>query len=191
MTVRPPPTDHLPSSAMQSVPAWVQYVAALAALLAAVLISYDMFWRRRPRPRVRLYRDPATSRVELIILNRGGEAFTVVRMVFEVLEDGRAPKVKLDQSHGDDTPFVVPAYGAHVVRGKLPADVGGSFMIESIPQGERYFAYPPAFWQGRGRSRLRKTRDWLLRIPEADVASSRDLRGYPRPPREGETVRLR
>jgi len=153
-------------------------VAVWLSGLTLLAVLYDIIWIRRPRLRMRIRKWHGSTDLDLLFINRGGAAYTVIQVRLEIsLPDGKHLKTDWDTE-----PIEVPAYGARHARLQPPADATGYIWIEAVPMGDRFVSLPEPGWQGHSLGPLRRLIRRLTGWGDIPKGVSRELRGYRTPP---------
>lgn len=152
---------------------------ALSALVL-LFVAYDLWWKQRPRLRVRFRRFHGSDDLEVLIVNRGGGPLTILDVVFEV---ATAPDMGLKVGWVPDDgtlPAQIGPFGA--TRWKLEIENAGTMVLTGVPFIQRFFAIPEAGWQNP-RAKHRRT----------DVLNSltSELKGQRRAPTPEKPLRMR
>ena len=156
---------------------------ALATLLA---VLYDLVWRKRPRLRLRIRTWRDSTRLDLVFMNRGGSALSILKVVIQVFDGEKYPKIEWDGE-----PISVPPFGAQALRLETPSPASGSIMVETIPMGERWFALPDPGWVGHQPGRIERIWRRLLDWGSVPRGASQDLRGQKSPPTSDSPLKLK
>jgi hypothetical protein len=125
--------------------------------------------------RIRTWKD--STRLNLVFINRGGSAYSVLRVVIQAVPDGTFPKVEWDGG-----PIEVQPFGAQSLRLETPEPAAGSILIEAIPMGERWFALPEPGWSGHESGWLERAWRRITGWGRVPRGVSQELRGQGRPP---------
>lgn len=153
-------------------------LAVSAAVLA--FVAYDIWWVRRPRLRVRMRRYRDSERLDMIVINRGGSPLTILNVYFE---ESPVPGVGLKMEwKPEDGSLPTTLSGGSAADWHVELANPMTMVLAGVPFGERFFAVPPAGWEGRNRR---------LRRGEVFRGITRELKGQRKPPTPEKPLRLR